>query len=98
MFSIDSRNKIKINKGDTATFTVTLEDLDGDEVSGGVLTLTVKNGFSKEAINNTFIIEGSDTQDLEEGIYTYDISYLTPHGNTYTPVIESVFEILGVCR
>ena len=104
-FSIDNRNKIRLTKGDTATFTVLIETLDHKKYSpqeGDKLKLTVKGDsilLQEEAVVNngawTFILSHNKTKNIPEGVYTYDIQLTTASGNPYTVIQESVFEILG---
>ena len=102
MFSIDERNKIRLTIGDTASFTCTITDLDDDIVTPvpeNTLTFYIDDiGFSKQAvIDNSqyvFIIAGSDTLDLESGVYLYRV-VLDMNGAQYTIFQDDFIELLG---
>ena len=98
MFSIDERNKITLTKGDTASFTLTIVDDDGKErelKEGDVLTFSIDNTeFSKEASDSVFTFVGSDTEDLEQGVYMYRI-VLNTEGQNFTIFQDEFFELLG---
>lgn len=98
MFSIDERNKIKLTIGDTASFTLLIEDDDGNirvPEEGDVFTFSIDDtDFSTEAVDSTFIIYGNDTKDLEAGVYTYRI-VLTTKGQDFTIFQDEFIELLG---
>lgn len=98
MFLIDERNKIYLTKGDTASFTLLLEDGEGNArvpEDGDVFTFSIDDtDFSIEAVDSTFIIYGNDTKDLEAGVYTYRV-VVTTKGQNFTIFQDKFIEILG---
>lgn len=98
MFQIDERNKIKLTIGDTASFTLTIVDNEGnvrEPKEGDVLTFSIDDlDFEKVANENVFVIGGSDTLGLEPGVYNYRI-VLTTEGQNFTIFQDEFIELLG---
>lgn len=102
MFSIDERNKIYLTKGDTTSFTLTIEDATGSPYEikeGDILTFSIDDtDFSIEAENKDtyaeFTFRGNETEELEAGVYTYRIIF-TAEGEKYTIFQDEFIEILG---
>lgn len=79
MFSIDKQNKIKITKGDYATFKVHVWK-GKEEQTDGTITFTVRATpdtqqylIQKTAEDGVIEIESSDTSNAACGLYVYDI-------------------------
>ena len=89
--------------GDTASFSCTVTTLDDKPVTPtleNTLTFYIDDiGFSKQAIIDNgqyeFIIAGSDTLPLEEGVYNYRVVYETESGEQYTIFQDVFIELLG---
>lgn len=102
MFEINEFNRITLTIGDTATFTCSIEDLDGDKVipdSSNSLTLYIDDlEFSKPAVidngNYVFIIAGTDTSSFDPGVYMYRVVYESK-GSQYTIMQDVFIDLLG---
>ena len=102
MFEIDSRNRVTLTRGDTAAFSCTIVNNDNElrtPQEGDVLTLSIDGlEFEKRAVVDdgqfVFIITGSNTLDLNPGVYTYRV-VLTNNSNQWTIIEECFFELLG---
>lgn len=102
MFIIQKDKKIILTKGDTASIFIQVVDLEGKEYSiksDDVITLTVRktpsSNISIEKVathDHYFVIEPADTNNLDTGLYVYDVQLVT-NDNVYTIVPMSYFEI-----
>ena len=104
MFKINNLNKIILTKGDNAQFDIRIYNKEGEEVEikpDDVITLTVKKNADGEAVItktaeelNTIYFIPNDTEDLDAGLYVYDIQYENGFGEINT-IVSSFFEIIG---
>ena len=98
MFSIDENNKVKLTIGDTASFICTIVDNDNNRrvpQDGDSLKMYIDGtDFEIEAVinndNYNFIIAGSDTLDLEPGVYMYRVVL----NNDYTIIQDCFIDLL----
>lgn len=103
MFSIDTRNRIYLTKGDNAELTIEITDKDNNirpNWEDDTIVLTVRKGINKgeaaitkTAVNGVFSFVPEDTNNLETGNYVYDIQLNTFTGKIYTVVLPSDFVI-----
>lgn len=106
MLVIDSNNSIRLTRGDTAWFSITVHNpILNEEYEVGendTLTLTVKKRATdleplvqKTIVyENIFHLEPEDTSDLAFGKYQYDVQITTGNGDVYTIIPPTSFEIL----
>ena len=106
MLQIDNDGTVHLTRGDTARFSVSINnDTSGSEYemsTGDVLKLTVKKTVRDTTPCIQKVIEGSnnihispeDTNDLEFGKYLYDVELNTEGGDVYTVIGPTTFEIL----
>lgn len=106
MLNVSSDGSIHLTRGDTARFSVSIDNLVTNEnyVIGGkdLLTLTVKKSINDESPciqkqvtgGDLFHIESTDTQGLAFGKYIYDVQLTTESGDVYTVITPTTFEIL----
>lgn len=105
MFLITNYNKILLSQGDTASFTVSIIDLDDKEyvpseedelqflVYDSLGTYIHLTGVLNDGAF-TVSISGSDTENLSVGFYTYEVRLMSD-GDQYTVVMPSIFELVG---
>lgn len=104
MFNIDSRKNIKIIKGDTAIFDITLKNY--TFVEGDKVYFTVKYSVDDteniiQKVITTFndnkakIILSKEDTNIDTGTYLYDIQCSLADGRVDTIVVPSKFEVLG---
>jgi hypothetical protein len=101
MFSI-LNNTIRLTRGDTARFDIVVKNPDGTvytPVEGDVITFTVKPSAGKSATftktGASIVINPTDTANLANGDYVYDVDIKLANGDVNTIITESGF-ILGV--
>lgn len=103
MFSIDN-NTIKITRGDTGRFSITLtNELDGTVYTPSAydkITFTVKKSVKDTNIliqkeGTTITISPEDTANLAFGKYVYDVQVVFSNGDVDTVVVPSTFQILS---
>lgn len=101
MFSING-NTIKITRGDTGVFTLTIKDGDTDyDYSNDAVLFTVKHSTRandyviQKAVHygENITITPADTQKLGYGTYVYDVE--VTHGGIVDTVIEPSPFIVG---
>lgn len=104
MFYVGRDNSIKITRSDTAVLKVELTDINGKTytmASGDKLKFTVKGSvIDTESLiqitvtgSNIININSSHTQNLNFGIYKYDIELNTSTGKVFTVIPCNNFEI-----
>lgn len=94
-------NEIKLTRGDTESFSLSITDTSGLEYEmqeGDKLVFTVKKSvydekpiIQKDIVDKTFIIEHEDTKDLAYGTYYYDIQLTFANGSVSTIIKPSKF-------
>ena len=93
MFKMNSNGAIKLTRGDSAEFMITVADYPIE--SGDKLVFTVKDCFTKEMVPNgssTIVkILPEDTRDKDAGVYIYDVEFQRADGNVYTINEPNVF-------
>lgn len=104
MFSIDNLNRIKISRGDNATFNIEVYNEDGTPykmTSEDSLELIVKDFSTKEDVltveadtKGYFIFTPEMTEEIEGNFFSYDVKLFTRDSQTYTLVDEGFFEVL----
>ena len=106
MLYVYQNNNIRLTRGDTAKFVVSIKNESTkqpyDILSSDTLTMTIKDSISdgepcvqKTIVGtNTFHILPSDTSSLNFGKYIYDIQLTTSEGDVYTIVEPSTFELM----
>lgn len=106
MLNVGTDSSIRLTRGDTARFSITINNLVSDEhyeiQSADRLTLSIKKKITDNAPSvqktitgtNNFIIEPSDTSALEFGKYIYDVQLTTGSGDVYTVIPPTTFELL----
>lgn len=107
MLNVNSNGVIQLTRGDSAWFSITVNNaITGEEYttdSLDTLTLTIKKRAKDEealvekTIDGTgiFYIEPSDTSDLKFGSYVYDVQLTTADGHVFTVITPTTFEILS---
>lgn len=106
MLNLLSDMTIELTRGDTARFSITIDNdithtpyiiQENDRVTFSIKKKIKdqKPIFSKSFIGSNIIhIEPADTKDLEFGKYVYDVEIITEFGDVYTP-IQAPFKLLG---
>lgn len=106
MLYVDKNNNIRLTRGDTAKFVVSVKNETTkqpyDVLSSDTLTMTIKDSIRDgEACvqktitgSNSFHILPSDTSDMNFGKYIYDIQLTTSDGDVYTVVEPATFELM----
>lgn len=110
MLYLESDGVIKLTRGDTARFTVVVDEVDADGNVVGVyqfdpddkIIFGVKRNLKEDRYylkkvvigENQIVIEPSDTKDLQFGKYKYDVQLEKANGDVYTITDTSTFEIL----
>lgn len=104
MFTIDSRKNMKIVKGDTAIFDISLKNytfVEGDKVYFTVkysvddtenVIQKVVTTFNK---NKAKIILNKEDTNIDTGTYLYDIQCSFVDGRVDTVVVPTKFEVIG---
>ena len=104
MFEILRRNHMRVVQGDTASFTINVENY--NFVEGDIVYFTVKENVqdSKYVIQKIvknfdgnvvrFNLSSSDTN-IDVGDYVYDIQVSLANGVVDTVVLPSKFEVIG---
>jgi uncharacterized membrane protein YkoI len=103
MFTIVSNGDIQLTRGDTARFTVAINN-NGQPYTvqeDDVITLTVKATYEdtkalieKKITGDDLIhIKPIDTKGLDFGRYVYDVQLTTADGDNYTVVADKTFTI-----
>ena len=100
MFSIDRLNRIKLTKGDDATFKIRIYNgKDQINTGSGNLQMSVRKYPEGELLFNIeaddsgcFAIGHSLTKDADCGLYVYDVQFTSESGHIST-VVKSDFEL-----
>lgn len=101
MLSIDNSQNIKLTRGDSASFKLTVKQgTETYDFSNDLVQFTVKRNVVTEQIiiqktfnNGSIDIEPSDTKDLYYGDLMYDVQIITPLGKVYTVIGPCIFEL-----
>lgn len=106
MLYVESNGTIRLTRGDSARFKVTIQQPDeNDEYiiqPGDTLRMTVKKSTDdthslvrKVVVGaSTFYFEPTDTEHLAYGKYKYDVELTTESGDVYTVIEPTTFELL----
>lgn len=106
MLSVGQDGAIQLTRGDTARFSITIDNqVSGEEyrvTEQDILTLSVKKRISDSTVCvqktvtgiQSFHIEPQDTSGLEFGKYIYDVQLTTESGDVYTVIPPTSFELL----
>lgn len=106
MLYVDQNNVIRLTRGDTARFSVTVKnDITKnpyDVLPTDTLIMTIKKSVrdsepcvqKKIVGSNVFHILPTDTSDLPFGRYVYDVQLTTNDSDVYTVVPPTVFELM----
>lgn len=101
MFAIHN-NIIYMTRGDTARFDIVVKNPDGTVYTPqeeDVIAFTVKVSAGKPALftknGSSIVINPSDTSNLANGTYIYDVDITLANGDVNTIITESDF-VLGV--
>lgn len=98
-------NEVELTKGDTAKLKVNLRLKSTKQPytmqEGETLTLTVKRSSNRRDYciqktikeNEIFHIKPEDTEDLDCGVYVYDVELRTKEGDKYTVFKAKPFKI-----
>lgn len=103
MLYIDKEQNIKLTRGDTGIFTISLTDSDGNSYTpkeGDSLRFAMAKNYGSEALINkqipidtcTLEIEPNDTKELNFGKYVYDIEFTDADGHVSTIILAN-FEV-----
>ena len=104
MFTIDYKKRIKIVKGDTAIFDITMENYEfceGDKVYFTVKkTIDDENNAIQKVLstfdgNKSKIVLCKEDTNIAVGVYLYDVQCSLVNGIVDTIVLPTKFEILG---
>ena len=97
------KNKIFLTRGDSAIFTLTITDANGDEYTpaeGDEITFTVKANtetrdilIQKDASSGKIEIQPEDTENLEYGNYVYDVQLKKSDGYVDTIITPHEFRL-----
>lgn len=100
---VDKHKNIFLTRGNTAVFNLTIKK-DGEvyDYSNDLVQLTIKKNIytKKVLIQKTFefgavkFVPG-DTDNIDYGVYKYDVALTTPGGDFYTVIKEKDFNITG---
>lgn len=105
MLYVDKNNVVRLTRGDTARFIVTLKNevtqQAYDILPTDTLIMTIKKSVrdsvpciqKKNVGSNAFHILPTDTNGLAFGKYIYDVQLTTNNGDVYTVVEPTVFEL-----
>lgn len=106
MLYILEDNTIRLTRGDTARFMITINDQSSNSdyslADDDTLELTIKKNvkdiepvLNKKVIGtNEIHIKPTDTKSLSFGKYIYDVQLTTSDGDVYTVIEPSTFEIM----
>ena len=96
-------NSLIITRGDTGILNLDLKQHNGEQYTvaeGDNCVLTVKRSvnnaevlFQKELTDGQFIIEPSDTENLDYGTYKYDVQLTTADGKVDTVITPADFKV-----
>ena len=102
MYKIDDKNNIFLTRGDTCVLKLAVTDSEEQpyDYSNDTVQLTVKTStytntaiIQKNISGDSFVIEPSDTANLEYGKYVYDVQIITSTHNVYTVIAPADFII-----
>ena len=104
MFTIDNKKRIKIVKGDTAIFDITVNNY--EFVEGDKIYFTVKSSVDDiETIiqkmvsvfdeNKAKVFLNKEDTNVDEGVYLYDVQCSLTNGVVDTIIPPTRFEVLG---
>lgn len=101
MLYVDSDNNIKLTRGDTASFDLTItENTTSYDFSNDTVVFTVKKNVYTDTIliQKTFSdgiinLTPSDTNPLNYGTYYYDVQLTTPGGSVFTVIPPTKFTV-----
>ena len=102
MLYIDDSQNIKLTRGDSASFDLTVKQGTSTyDYSSDLAQFTVKRNtvteqivFQKTFNNGSIDINPSDTKDLNYKDLVYDVQIITPLGKVYTVIGPCIFEIM----
>lgn len=106
MLYVDKNNVVRLTRGDTARFIVTVKNETTQEpydiLPTDTLIMTIKKSVrdsdpciqKKNVGSNAFHILPTDTSDLPFGRYVYDVQLTTNGNDVYTVIPPSVFELM----
>ncbi|HWS31055.1 MAG TPA: hypothetical protein VN512_13195 [Clostridia bacterium] len=97
MFLIGQGNRMRLTRGDTARFSVTVLNPDGTEYTpqeDDVITFTVKKHSAAVTaaitkMGQSIVLEPADTSTLDVGEYVWDIDITLANGDVHTIITES---------
>lgn len=97
------KNKIFLTRGDSAIFTLSITENDGNEYTpqdGDEITFTVKANtetrdilIQKDASSGKIEIQPEDTENLEYGSYVYDVQLKKADGYVDTIITPHEFKL-----
>ena len=105
MLEVSEDNSIRLTRGDTARFSVSItNDVNKQEYTmqeGDILTLSIKKSINDETLclqliakgEASFYIKPKDTSALQFGKYIYDVQLTTAAGDVYTIIEPTTFEL-----
>lgn len=105
MLTVGSSGDIHLTRGDTAWFSVVINNTVSSEeytlAEDDTLTMTIKKRakdleylIQKTLVGETiFHIEPADTQELAFGAYVYDVQLTTANGDVFTVITPTTFEL-----
>ena len=104
MFTIDYKKRIKIVKGDTAIFDISMNNY--NFIEGDKVYFTVKKNVddvenSIQKVVSTFdgniakIVLSKEDTNIDAGVYLYDVQCSLSNGVVDTVILPTKFEILG---
>lgn len=96
MFEVNGTT-IRMTRGDTARFSITVNNPDGTEYTlqtGDIITFTMKKHAGSTAADLTktgaeIVIDHDDTASLAVGEYVYDIDITLANGDVHTIIPQS---------
>lgn len=104
LFTIDEKKRMKIVKGDTAIFNITInnyEFVDGDKVYFTVKTSVddadniIQKVVTSFNANESKIILSKEDTNIDVGVYLYDIQCSLANGIVDTVIPPTKFEVIG---
>jgi len=104
LFTIDYKKRIKIVKGDTAIFDISMNNY--NFIEGDKVYFTVKKNVddvenSIQKVVSTFdgniakIVLSKEDTNIDAGVYLYDVQCSLSNGVVDTVILPTKFEILG---
>ena len=101
MLYVDNDNNIKLTRGDSASFDLSVKQgTETYDYSNDLVQFTVKRNTITEdvIIQKTFIggiisLTSSDTKNLFYGDLVYDVQIITPSNDVYTVIGPCIFEL-----